>query len=519
MMVAFQLSGFIVHVSESFVTVDRRARIHSSDNGPVRVPLDDVAVEAPSFIFTAPTALLPGFVKFGPHAPAIRVTPAAVDTANRLVVLVTAAKAGDFAAEAQALVDTDTHGVDVIIDTPAPMSAVAPTPEFTQIAESGALPFMSEQKEDTSGSADRSLEDFVAFDVETANAAFGSVIQMGLAVVKNGVIDSTYSWLCRPPAGLEEFSEDNIAVHGIQPADVADQPSFTQRVQEFTEVVGTMPIVAHNAKFDFTAMYEGCQAAGIEAPEVKFGCTYRWARQAELGLQNLKLPTLAAAAGYDLTEHHDATADAIACAHIATWLMHKQDSTSVQELSETLSLSLGEISGGKLRQVRYKSGTTSGVAGRGGNWNQGARRQAKWDAAKTPTTIPKPNPHADPQGLLFGQRVTLTGDFDPFDKGQLWEKIADAGADINKGVTKKTTILVAGPWDSVTSKERRARELQEQGQDIEIWTKEQLFAALGLDEAEARKSHAQVFGSGAYAQGSFDDNAAAGFPLDDEPPF
>jgi len=34
----------------------------------------------------------------------------------------------------------------------------------------------------------------------------------------------------------------------------------------------------------------------------------------------------------------------------------------------------------------------------------------------------------------------------------------------------------------VTSKEKRARELQDKGQDIQIWQASQLLEALGLDE-------------------------------------
>ena len=101
---------------------------------------------------------------------------------------------------------------------------------------------------------------------------------------------------------------------------------------------------------------------------------------------------------------------------------------------------------------------------------------------KAPEVIPEKNEDADPDGLLFGQNVTLTGDFAPYDKGRLWELIAQAGATVGKNTTKKTTILVAGPWDSMTSKEKKAREYTDKGQDIEIWDEKQLFTVLGLEE-------------------------------------
>ena len=53
---------------------------------------------------------------------------------------------------------------------------------------------------------------------------------------------------------------------------------------------------------------------------------------------------------------------------------------------------------------------------------------------------------------------------------------------MGKNVTKKTTILVVGAWNSVTSKEKRANELNEKGQGIQIWQADKLLNVLGLDE-------------------------------------
>ncbi len=85
---------------------------------------------------------------------------------------------------------------------------------------------------------------------------------------------------------------------------------------------------------------------------------------------------------------------------------------------------------------------------------------APWQAVATPDTIPEPNPDADPEGALYGQHVTLTGDFDPFDKGVLWQGIAERGGQVAKNVTKKSTLLIVGEWAKKTSKEKRAEELQ-----------------------------------------------------------
>ena len=94
---------------------------------------------------------------------------------------------------------------------------------------------------------------------------------------------------------------------------------------------------------------------------------------------------------------------------------------------------------------------------------------------------PEPNPDADPEGALYGQHVTLTGDFEPYDKGVLWQGIAERGGQVAKNVTKKSTLLIVGEWAKKTSKEKRAEELQAKGQKIDIWPADKLFAELQLD--------------------------------------
>ncbi|MDN6704929.1 BRCT domain-containing protein [Corynebacterium glyciniphilum] len=105
--------------------------------------------------------------------------------------------------------------------------------------------------------------------------------------------------------------------------------------------------------------------------------------------------------------------------------------------------------------------------------------QQTWQRVATPDTVPEANTEADANGPVFGQNVTVTGDFAPYEKGEVWDMIAEAGATVGKNVTKKTTLLVIGEWGSVTSKEKRARELKDKGQDITLWSFDELLSALG----------------------------------------
>lgn len=99
----------------------------------------------------------------------------------------------------------------------------------------------------------------------------------------------------------------------------------------------------------------------------------------------------------------------------------------------------------------------------------GAKRPpAPWAAVATPDEVPETNEKADIDNPVYGQVVCVTGDVEPYDKGQIWDMIAQAGGEVGKNVTKKTTMLIIGEWATTTSKEKRARELIEKGQEIKL---------------------------------------------------
>lgn len=96
------------------------------------------------------------------------------------------------------------------------------------------------------------------------------------------------------------------------------------------------------------------------------------------------------------------------------------------------------------------------------------RAPAPWAKVATPDEVPEANEEADIDGPIYGQTVCVTGDVEPYDKGEVWDMIASRGGVVAKNVTKKTTMLIVGEWHSMTSKEKRARELQGKGQELQI---------------------------------------------------
>lgn len=363
--------------------------------------------------------------------------------------------------------------------------------------------------------------DFVGLDVETANQNWGSICQIGLAKVVDGAVTDTASWLCKPPAGIDRFDDANVRIHGISADDVAEAPAFADRLTELKDFVGDLPIVAHNAYFDASALRSAAIASGVEIPQLSFGCTLAQSRSMDLDVVNHKLPTVCESVGVKLSKHHDAGADAEACANLMVALARRaQHSGSLMEFVHAIGFSMGTIgtdrvtpalkdrSGATIAmQARAAQATATGATGtvpaaevddaasnpttdeqngtaasppKRDNKGSGRRGPAPWQAVATPDTVPEPALDADPNSPLYNQNVTLTGEFAPHDKGELWDAIAAQGGEIGKNVTKKTTLLVVGEWGSMTWKEKRARELVDKGQDIQIWTAEQLLEALGL---------------------------------------
>ena len=330
---------------------------------------------------------------------------------------------------------------------------------------------------------------FVGVDVETANADWGSICQIGVVRVVDGMQVDSHEWLCRPPAGIDHFDEGNIRIHGITPDMVTDAPDFAAVFPEVVAYVADQVLVAHNAQFDLTAFSRACHATGTPVPHWKFACSLAASRAAKLGITSHRLPVVAQHLGVELDNHHDAVADARACAGIFVQLALQAHATGdIETVFTTLGFSLGDLNTERIYPVLSNPPTIAVAGGRGRADNAAtptparpAPKSARWAKAATPTTIPDPNPDADPNHPLFGHVITLTGDFEPYDKGELWEKMAAVGATVAKNVTKKTTMLVMGPWDSVTSKQKRAEELISKGQNIEMWQSMRLFTALGLD--------------------------------------
>lgn len=297
--------------------------------------------------------------------------------------------------------------------------------------------------------------DFVAIDFETANRTSASACQVGVAVVRDGTVVAADGWFIVPPTGLDAFDAWNIRIHGITPDAIVRGGglSWADSVERLMGIAGGLSFVAHNAPFDRGVMAAACGLTGVPMPANDWRDTVPLARRHLPGLPNHKLPTVSEHLGAAPFAHHDAAADALACAQIAVEVARRAGLHTVADL-----------------------------------WPQpapGASRPG-W-AGKNAKPLP-PDPAADPAHPLHGRRIVLTGDVAGFTRAELFAALAARGAIVQSSVTKATEVLVIGgvgsveagyPLEAGTGKERRAAAYRAAGQPIALLGTDDIRLLLG----------------------------------------
>lgn len=177
--------------------------------------------------------------------------------------------------------------------------------------------------------------DFTAIDFETANNSAASACSVGLVKVRDGRVVDTAGWYIRPPLGHDWFSEWNTRIHGIQEADVADAALWIDQLPDLMAFAEDDALVAHNAGFDMGVIKAACTASFVDVPSYRYACTLQLARRT-YNLESYRLPVAAMAAGFEGFRHHDAVADAEACAAI---MVHAARRHGARDLDELVGLS------------------------------------------------------------------------------------------------------------------------------------------------------------------------------------
>lgn len=100
-------------------------------------------------------------------------------------------------------------------------------------------------------------------------------------------------------------------IHGLTAEMLEDQPTFAEIAGDVAELMAGRTLVAHNAAFDYSFLVAEAELAGAELPIETVMCTVELARRLDLGLDNVRLETLARHWGQCQTRPHDAFDDAL----------------------------------------------------------------------------------------------------------------------------------------------------------------------------------------------------------------
>lgn len=319
------------------------------------------------------------------------------------------------------------------------------------------------------------ISDFVAIDFETANAQRGSPCALGVVTVREGKIMGRQKWLMRPPPSVDYFDQFNVNVHGITPQMVASKPRFGDLLNDVMKVIDGRMVVAHNAGFDLSVLRYACEESGLNFPRMSFLCTMVLSRTI-LDIETYSLPRVAQELGIDFKGHHDPLADAECTARVLICLAERVGATTIEDLLSKQSVCIGYFQSGIWR---------------GSHKIQQSSSQKMY--------LPRASIAADSDNFLYGELVVLTGKL-PYgiSRRTAWDTIASLGGQPQQNITKKTTLIVIGDWDTATlspgtassSKYRRAMTLRQAGQDIEIMNGHN-FVALVDEALEERKQTQQ----------------------------
>ena len=285
------------------------------------------------------------------------------------------------------------------------------------------------------------MKDFVALDVETANARFSSICSIGAVRFEDGTTVSDFYELIDPQA---EFSGINVAIHGISESDVRGAPTFDEVLPRLISFVSDQTVV-HHTHFDKSAVHQAANERGVAAPAWAWLDSAKITRRAwpQLARRGYGLADVCDMIGYEF-DHHNALEDARACGEVVLAASRELPGTDLQALANQ---PLGRVLG------------TSGVE--------------------------IPDPAED--GPLVGETIVFTGAMD-MRRQEATIIAAQLGCQVADNVTKKTTLLVVGDIDvrklaghKASRKQRRAEELISGGQSIRILA-ESDFLAFVADE-------------------------------------
>jgi len=272
---------------------------------------------------------------------------------------------------------------------------------------------------------------FVAIDVETANADMASICQIGIAKFENGILVDEWSSLVDPE---DYFDYINIDIHGISEREVKGAPTFSEIEDDLIRFLSGSVCVSHT-HFDRVSIGKALKKYSLNTIETTWLDSARVARRTweDCAWKGYGLANVCKKIGYEF-KHHDALEDAKAAGQVI--------------------LSAIEISGLDIDA-----------------WLKRIHQPIDSENSSCGSAV---NRDGNPEGELFGEVLVFTGALE-VPRKEAANLAASIGCIVTAGVTKKTTLLVVGDQDitklagkSKSSKHLKAEQLIIKGQNLRI---------------------------------------------------
>ncbi|WP_338452818.1 exonuclease domain-containing protein [Niallia oryzisoli] len=308
--------------------------------------------------------------------------------------------------------------------------------------------------------------DFITIDFEIANNNLNSACSLGLVFVKdNQIIDEKY-YLIQPPT--LDFDREMTEIHGLTANDVMDAKRFNEIWGDIKDYFNEIPIVAHNAQFDMSVLHSCLSSYSIEMPEFPYICSIPISAKACRGEKvGQSLKDRLDHFNIELSDHHNAMADAISCAKLVTTCIELKRKKSLQSYCKVHS----SIPVKKFSELKPQT------------YFKKKKKENKFKNRIVISEITASVETFNEEHILFGKNVVFTGDLQTIDRQAAMQKVVDLGGLVKSGVSRKTNYLVVGLQDKtlvgdegLSTKEKKAHELIEQGFELKVLTESEFLS-------------------------------------------
>lgn len=368
-------------------------------------------------------------------------------------------------------------------------------------------------------------------DVETPNLHNDKICSIGITNIVDGKIEASKSFLIDPECS---FNATTIKIHNITPEKVVGKPSFDKIWSTISPDFDDAVLVAHNALFDLNVLKKVFYHYGITVSKAYFIDTLTVARAVFPNLHNHKLNTLCTSLGIELN-HHNAESDSLATAKLLLAMCANtgceisnfisefdfSDTGSIGKREHHYNAKLSDTSVALCKLKDFLATITSdGVITKGeflflekwiehhpylhGEYPydaictsiQAILADGIIEANELEELLSLCNKLIDPvhyscctcsSSQIEGKNIVLSGEFCHGSKAVIEKLLSNHGAVLQKGVTKKTNIVLVGDCGSDAwvagnygTKVKKAMELQEKGIEISIVREEDFFKELNL---------------------------------------